>query len=159
MSVDKKEEVIIDVVEDDFSSEDQAPPQAVRKISFFTKFFVTIFSALLIYHLVTSWIANRKISTLTEEVGKLKLENQTLTDKVSRLSSDLTKTKTNLDYVESDSQKKTLEVNELKTIVDSMKKNAPEGSRLLIERLEKKLALWEEYYKTLDKTLKERPGN
>ena len=157
MSDDKKEDVIIDVIEEN-SADDQIPPEPVRKISFFTKFFVTIFSALLIYHLVTSWMANNKISSLTEEVGKLKLENQTLNDKVSKLSSDLTKTKTNLDYVESDSQKKTLEVNELKTIIDSLKNNAPEGSRLLIERLENKLSSWEDFYNTLDETLKSRPG-
>lgn len=159
-----KDEIIIDVETGDDGTQEKIPQKPAKQLAPVTKFFIVTFSALLIYHLVSSWMANRKInelnekiSGLTSEMGDLKLENQKLSDRASSLTNDLSKTKTNLDFIDSDRLKKSNEINELKTIIESLKKNIPEGSKLLVQSLENKLKLWEEYQKTLEKTLKSRP--
>ena len=152
-----KEEIIIDVDTGDSNSDEQSAKKITKQLAPVTKFFIIIFSALLIYHFITSWIANRKINVLTTEVGELKLENQKLSEKVQKLTKALSETKTNLNFVDTDRLKKSNEINELKTILDSLKKNIPEGSKLLVQRLEKKIQEWEVYQKALEETLKNRP--
>ena len=152
-----KEEIIIDVDNGAESSNDDGSPKAVKQLAPVTKIFIIIFSALLIYHFISSWMANRKINDLTTQVGELKLENQKLLEKSQNLEKSLATTKTNLDFVDSDRFKKSNEIKELTTIIDSMKKNIPEGSKLLVQKLERKIQQWEEYQKNLEKTLKSRP--
>jgi len=152
-----KEEIIIDVDNGEEKSNEQSSKKVTKQLAPVTKFFIIIFSALLIYHFVTSWIANRKINALTTEVGELKLENQKLSENLKNLTKVLSETKTNLNFVDTDRLKKSNEINELQTILDSMKKNIPEGSKLLVQRLEKKIKEWEEYQKNLEESLKNRP--
>jgi len=152
-----KEEIIIDVDNGEEKSNEQNSKKVTKQLAPVTKFFIIIFSALLIYHFVTSWIANRKINALTTEVGELKLENQKLSENLKNLTKVLSETKTNLNFVDTDRLKKSNEINELQTILDSMKKNIPEGSKLLVQRLEKKIKEWEEYQKNLEESLKNRP--
>ena len=152
-----KEEIIIDVDNGEEKSNEQSSKKVTKQLAPVTKFFIIIFSALLIYHFVTSWIGNRKINALTTEVGELKLENQKLSENLKNLTKVLSETKTNLNFVDTDRLKKSNEINELQTILDSMKKNIPEGSKLLVQRLEKKIKEWEEYQKNLEESLKNRP--
>ncbi|MCM8526320.1 MAG: hypothetical protein NE327_07380 [Lentisphaeraceae bacterium] len=162
MSEDKKEELITDILDEPDFPEDRKP---AKKLSFITKFFLFAFTVLLIFHFVTNWIATEKIdkqadqlSQLNKELSDLKLQNQELVGKVKNLESELAKAKTNLEYVDTERSKKAAEINELNKILSTMKTNVPEGSKLMIERLEKKLADWENYYKSLNETLKKRPA-
>jgi len=153
-----KEEIIIDVDDGAENSNNTTPPKATKQLAPVTKFFICIFSALLIYHFVSSWMANGKINNLTTQVGDLKLEVQKLTDKNQSLEKKLNETKTNLDFVDKDRVTKINELGELNKIIETMKENIPQGSKLLVEKLEKKIQEWEAYHKSLEETLKTRPN-
>lgn len=168
MSDSKKEEIIIDVEEEqvDSKAESPEPPEPVKKVSFIVKFLLFAFCALLIYHLVTKWMSDSRIdkmsadiSVLHKEISDLKVANQKLISEKDNLIKELKKTKTNLDYVDTDRLKKSNEIGELKTIVEAMKKDLPEANRLIINRLEGKIKAWEEYYNALNEALKKRPGS
>lgn len=161
MSEDEKEEII---TSDESTETSQVEKKPSKKLSFITKFFLLAFTVLLIFHFVTNWIAtekveeqNTEISDLNKEISDLKLSNQQLEAKVKTLDEGLKKAKTNLEFVDLDRVKKANEIQELKEILESLKKNIPDGSKLVIQRLEKKLHAWENYYKSLDEILKNRP--
>ena len=160
---DRNEEDEIEDIKEIIEAPDDQKP--AKKLSFITKFFLFAFTVLLVFHFATNWLSTEKIneqanqlSELNKEISNLQLKNQELSVKVKTIESELGKAKTNLEFVDSDRVKKASEIEELKQILSMLKKNIPEGSKLVIERLEKKLESWEDYYKTLDETLKNRPA-
>lgn len=163
MSKREKEEIILDAEVDHVSSAADAPEPS-KGISYVVKFLLFCFAVLLIYHLVNGWLTDKKISELQDRVtglnqsiNDLKLENQKLTMKSEKLLDELTKTRTNLEFIDGDRLKKSNEIVELQNIVNSFQKNLPDADKLILQRLEKKLQSWEEYYKALNSTLKNRP--
>lgn len=160
MSEETKEEIVEAENVESLPEEKKQP----KKLAFITKFFLFAFTVLLIFHFATNWLSTEKIneqsteiSELNKEISNLKLSNQELLNRVKNLDEGLSKAKTNLEFVDLDRVKKANEIQELKTILEALQKNVPEGSKLVIQRLEKKLEAWEEYYNSIDEVLKKRP--
>lgn len=161
MSEEDKEETKNSEVGAESPKEETKPS---KKLTFITKFFLFAFTVLLIFHFVTNWISTEKVSTqnteisdLNKDISSLKLTNQELSAKVKNLGKLLQKAETNLEFVDLDRVKKANEIQELTAILSTLQKNIPEGSKLVIQRLEKKLQAWEEYYKSLNEVLEKRP--
>ena len=100
---------------------------------------------------------NNEFIKSSAHAEKLKLEKQKLVDDLQESRSTLKKTNEHLKLVDKDRKIQVAEAAELRKIIETIKVDAPQGSKLLIERLERKLAKWEEYYKAVNAVTKEHP--
>lgn len=162
--MNKQEEILIDV-DSPSSATDTETATPVKKLSFQTKFFCTLFVLMLIYHFVSSISSASQINTLNsklrdadKQVSDLLLTKQGLELNLKNVNQSLDEAKSNIKYVESARQGSVDEVKTLTEIIAGFKNNLSEGKRLELLRLEGKLLEWEEYQKSVEAVLSKRPG-
>ncbi|NQZ57258.1 MAG: hypothetical protein HRT88_07290 [Lentisphaeraceae bacterium] len=136
-----------------------------RRVSWSTKILALTIAGILIWHFYADWtqkskieVLNEKLLAIQEDLGQEKVNVSDLQNKLQKKSVTLEKTSGRLQLVDEERKLQLKEIVELQEIIDGLKSTTPEeGSRLLIKRLEKKLAQWASYFKELNKLASQRP--